>query len=131
NAATWNVDKLQQLIQQDDIPKICRIRPRLLAAPDEPTWIYTRDGQYSAKSGIGWILQDGRDKHILKGSSSIAATESPLEAEAIALKEAILRLKMLGYNHVTFCGDSAQIYRYLDSSYNPRSNLPPAAIQGH
>ncbi|CAE6073922.1 unnamed protein product [Arabidopsis arenosa] len=82
-------------------------------------------------AGIGWILQDGRDKHILKGSSSIAATESPLEAEAIALKEAILRLKMLGYDHVTFCGDSAQIYRYLDSSCNSRSNLPPAAIQGH
>ncbi|CAE6123705.1 unnamed protein product [Arabidopsis arenosa] len=82
---------------------------------------------------IGWILQDGQAKHILKGSSSIAATESPLETEAIALKEAILRMKMLGYDHVTFCGDSAQIYRYLDNSCKSRSNLPrpPAAIQGH
>ncbi|CAL9219072.1 unnamed protein product [Arabidopsis halleri] len=42
-------------------------------------------------------------------------------------------MRKLGYNRVTFCGDSAQIYQYLENLHSYRSHLPrpPAAIQGH
>ncbi|KAG7547813.1 Ribonuclease H domain [Arabidopsis suecica] len=68
----------------------------------------------SKNAGIGWALADGSGKYLLKGSSSIAPTTSALEAEAIALLEAVLQLRRLNYQNITFCGDSASLYRYLE-----------------
>lgn len=46
--------------------------------------------QHSA--GIGWALKDSSNKTLLQGSASIDATDTVLEAETLALKEAILQL---------------------------------------
>lgn len=47
----WDDQKLQTLIHPEDVQLIKRIYPRLTKAPDAPMWIYTKDGQYSVKSG--------------------------------------------------------------------------------
>lgn len=81
-------------------------------------------------AGICWILYDRQGMSILKGSASIMATDSALEAEAIALREALLQMKKLGYENITFCGDSEQLYRALKHS-SKHILQHPVAIQGH
>ncbi|KAG7614955.1 Ribonuclease H domain [Arabidopsis thaliana x Arabidopsis arenosa] len=55
---------------------------------------------HDSKAGICLILTDSHGKYILKGCSSIEPTNSALEAEAIALKEALLQVKCLQYQDV-------------------------------
>ncbi|CAE5958045.1 unnamed protein product [Arabidopsis arenosa] len=68
----------------------------------------------NSKAGIGWALYTSQGRCVLYGSSSTDPTSSALEAEAVALREAILQLKKLNYQQVTFCGDSLTLYRYLE-----------------
>ncbi|XP_010507174.1 PREDICTED: uncharacterized protein LOC104783756 [Camelina sativa] len=78
-------------------------------------YCYT-DGSWlnnQSRAGIGWTLPNTQGKCILKGSSSIEPTNSALEAEAIAIKEALLQIRHLDYYPVVFCGDSKTIYTYL------------------
>lgn len=58
------------------------------------------------RAGIGCILMNNNGKPILKGSSSTDPIRSVLEAETIALREAILQLKRPGYEKITFCGNA-------------------------
>ncbi|XP_024006398.1 uncharacterized protein LOC112082916 [Eutrema salsugineum] len=51
-----------------------------------------------------------------KGMEAICPTGSPIETEAIALRSAILHVKRLGYEHVTFCGDAANLYQAIHRS---------------
>ncbi|CAA0387563.1 unnamed protein product [Arabidopsis thaliana] len=63
--------------------------------------------------GIGWSLHNRDGTQILHGSGAIHPTQSPTEAEAEALRLAVLDLRRLGYSHVTFCGDLKLIYDTL------------------
>ncbi|CAH8256052.1 unnamed protein product [Arabidopsis lyrata] len=83
-------------------------------------------------AGIGWILTDAQGRKLLKGSSAIDPTNSVLEAEAIALSQAVFQIKRLNYKHVVFSGDSASLYRYLEKvgiSCNKKSGI--LEIQRH
>ncbi|KAG7563602.1 Ribonuclease H-like superfamily, partial [Arabidopsis suecica] len=83
------------------------------------------DGSWSNSTsfaGIGWALYNAMGQCLLQGSSSIEPTNSVLETEAIALKEALLQIKRLNYRGVTFCGDSLTLYSYLEKAvqqYHP------------
>ncbi|XP_023633818.1 uncharacterized protein LOC111829312 [Capsella rubella] len=77
------------------------------------SWINSTD-----KAGIGWSLHNYQGKCLIKGSSSIDPTMTALEAETIALREAILQVKRLNYYPVIFCGDSKILYRCLDQLTN-------------
>ncbi|KAG7563755.1 Endonuclease/exonuclease/phosphatase superfamily [Arabidopsis suecica] len=74
-----------------------------------------------SKAGIGWTLHESNGRYLLKGSSSIEPTHSALEAEAIALREALLHLKRLNYHNVIFCGDSQSLYGYLEGDARKQS----------
>ncbi|XP_013607275.1 PREDICTED: uncharacterized protein LOC106313893 [Brassica oleracea var. oleracea] len=64
-------------------------------------------------AGIGWALYNKEAKLVLHGKAAIEPIDSPLEAEAEALLMAISQIKRLGFNPVTFCGDSAVLYKQL------------------
>ncbi|XP_010502015.1 PREDICTED: uncharacterized protein LOC104779362 [Camelina sativa] len=80
----------------------------------------------TSKAGIGWSFHNAHGKCILKGSSAIEPTCSPLETEAIALREALIQVKRLNYQPVTFCGDSRVLYKYLEQY--TREKRKPADI---
>ncbi|KAG5399231.1 hypothetical protein IGI04_021045 [Brassica rapa subsp. trilocularis] len=54
---------------------------------------------------VGWSLYSREGIQKLQGSSSINPTNSPLEAEAIALSMAVQQMKNLCYDQVTFISD--------------------------
>ena len=54
------------------------------------------------KSGIAWILRDMDNRIIMKGSTAIDPASTSLEAEAIALREAVIQIRLLGYRNVNF-----------------------------
>ncbi|KAG7557763.1 Zinc knuckle CX2CX4HX4C [Arabidopsis suecica] len=84
-----------------------------------------------SKSGIAWTLHDSMGRFILRGSASIEPTNNVLEAETIALKEAILQLRRLNYCNVTFCGDSISLYGYLEKNAHSGPHvIGPHEIQG-
>ncbi|KAG7583573.1 hypothetical protein ISN44_As08g030850 [Arabidopsis suecica] len=232
NSTTWDDTKLQELVHPDDIRIIKKIRTSLAKCQDTPTWIFTRDGQYTVKSGyhqltkpgtehfsantsayalwkqiwalnvqpkikhfwwrvlhnalpvasnlahrrikilpecilcgeamettihllfhcrfareiwelsplqidpdaswkdqhsragIGWILLNPQRRIILRGSSSIEPTDSALEAEAHALREALFHLRRLNYTNVIFCGDSRLLYQHLENALKLCHPLP-------
>ncbi|KAG7599644.1 hypothetical protein ISN44_As06g038180 [Arabidopsis suecica] len=85
-----------------------------------------------SKIGIGWTLHDSSGRFILKGSASMEATNSVLEAEAIALREALIQMKRLNYHNVTFCGDSLALFGYLEkAAKNQLKVMGPHKIQGY
>ncbi|XP_010431723.1 PREDICTED: uncharacterized protein LOC104716077 [Camelina sativa] len=47
----WNEPLLNNIIHHEDIPHIKNIRPSITGADDVLTWIHTKDGLYSVKSG--------------------------------------------------------------------------------
>lgn len=84
-----------------------------------------------SKSGIAWTLHDSMGCFILQGSASIEPTNIVLEAETIALKEAILQLRRLSYCNVTFCGDSISLFGYLEkNTHSGPHAIGPHEIQG-
>lgn len=81
-----------------------------------------------SRAGIGWILLNPQRRIILRGSSSIEPTDSALEAEAHALREALFHLRRLNYSNIIFCGDSRLLYQHLENAlklYHP----PPARLE--
>ncbi|CAN6882195.1 unnamed protein product [Brassica oleracea var. botrytis] len=71
------------------------------------------DGSWTSpkdKAGIGWALFNSEAKVILEGKAAIEPVNSPLEAEAEALRMAIIKLRKLRYYTVTFYGDSSDLY---------------------
>jgi len=62
-------------------------------------------------AGIGWILYDRKAQFVLRGMSSIPPTSTPLEAEAEALKLAMIHLQRLGYEDIIFHGDVAALFQ--------------------
>ncbi|EFH62142.1 hypothetical protein ARALYDRAFT_343019 [Arabidopsis lyrata subsp. lyrata] len=77
-----------------------------------------------SNAGIGWSLHDIHGRCIIKSYSSVEPTSSVLETEAIALRQALFQLKRLNYRQVTFCGDSATLYHYLEKAAK-QSHPPP------
>ncbi|EFH62608.1 hypothetical protein ARALYDRAFT_892986 [Arabidopsis lyrata subsp. lyrata] len=73
-----------------------------------------------SKIGVGWTLHDSLGRYLLKGSASLEPTQSVLEAEALALREALIHLKRLNYQNVTFCGDSHSLYGYLEGIWHKK-----------
>ncbi|CAL9229140.1 unnamed protein product, partial [Arabidopsis halleri] len=81
-----------------------------------------------SRAGIDWILLNSQRRCILRGFSSIEPTHSVLEAEAIALREAIFQLRRLNYSDVIFCGDSRLLYQYLENA-KKLCHPPPAQLE--
>ncbi|CAE6132178.1 unnamed protein product [Arabidopsis arenosa] len=84
-----------------------------------------------SKIGIGWTLHDSQGRLIIRGSTSLGPTDTVLEAEAIALKEALLQMRRLNYHNVTFCGDSFTLFGYLEkNTHSGLQGMGPQEIQG-
>ncbi|XP_020867748.1 uncharacterized protein LOC110224809 isoform X4 [Arabidopsis lyrata subsp. lyrata] len=85
-----------------------------------------------SKIGVGWMLHDSLGRYILQGSASLEPTQSVLEAEALALREALIHLKRLNYQNVTFCGDSYSLYGYLEGNMHKKLQIRgPSEIQAY
>ncbi|AED93895.1 Polynucleotidyl transferase, ribonuclease H-like superfamily protein [Arabidopsis thaliana] len=84
-------------------------------------------------AGIGWVLYNDKAQMVLKGMASIPPTNSSIEAEAEALRSAMMQVRRLGYEEVKFCVDASILYQnvapYLqkDKKACPTTNSPLAA----
>ncbi|KAG7537309.1 Reverse transcriptase zinc-binding domain [Arabidopsis suecica] len=77
-----------------------------------------------SRAGIGWILYSPQGRCVLRGFSSVAPVTTALEAEALALKEALFHLRRLNYVDVTFCGDSMLLYCHLEKIKKMPHSVP-------
>ncbi|KAG2307883.1 hypothetical protein Bca52824_027631 [Brassica carinata] len=73
------------------------------------------DGSWisSQRAGIGWALYNRGGELVVQGLSSIDPISSALETEGEALRLAIIQMKRLGFDKITFCGDSELLYGQL------------------
>lgn len=103
--------------------------------PHNTSFYCCTDGSWinpSSNAGIGWALFNAAGHCIIKGSFSIEPAYSALETEAIALREALLQIKRLNYQDVTFYGDSATLYQYLEKATEQSQPNPGCLeIQGY
>ncbi|CAN6844165.1 unnamed protein product [Brassica oleracea] len=82
--------------------------------------IQISDGSWTSptdNAGIGWALFSTDGRIILEGKAAIEPVNSPLDAEAEALRMAVVQMRKLGYHIVTFYGDSSEIYDTLSNSH--------------
>lgn len=94
-----------------------------------PLYCCTDDSWNNSTSpaGIGWALYTTMGQCLLQGSSAIEPTNSVLETEAIALKEALLQIKRLNYRGVTLI-----LYSYLEKAVQQyHHSLGCLEIQGY
>ncbi|KAF2606168.1 hypothetical protein F2Q68_00046210 [Brassica cretica] len=83
------------------------------------------DGSWTSptdNAGIGWALFNTDGRIILEGKAAIEPVNSPLDAEAKALRMAVVQMRKLGYHIVTFYGDSSESYDTLSNSHQASSN---------
>lgn len=96
-----------------------------IAEPDRQGYYCLVDASWTSaqeKAGISWVLyKDGQE--IIKATSSIEATKSPLEAEASALRMAVAELRKLGYISIIFKGDAKALYDPLSKPINPQIGI--------
>ncbi|XP_020889488.1 uncharacterized protein LOC110230528 isoform X2 [Arabidopsis lyrata subsp. lyrata] len=94
---SWDEEKLQEKICPEDAQLIRRIRLRLLKGPDVPTWIFTKDGQYTVKSGYHQLSKPHPD-------CSITSTQ---------LQDNIAHRRIKISSDCLFCGDAAETIPHL------------------
>ena len=88
------------------------------------------DGSWTSptdNAGIGWAPFNTDGRIILEGKAAIEPVNSPLDAEAEALRMAVVQMRKLGYHIVTFYGDSSEIYDTLSNSHQ----ASPSSIKGN
>ncbi|VVB08136.1 unnamed protein product [Arabis nemorensis] len=59
--------------------------------------------------GTGWILRDQRGEVLWMGAKTLSRLSSVIEAEAEAIRWAIISLKRLGYTQIEFETDSKEL----------------------
>ncbi|KAF2578295.1 hypothetical protein F2Q68_00004157 [Brassica cretica] len=67
------------------------------------------EGNQTENVNEGWSLHSKEGIQKLRGSSSIKATNTPLEAEAMALLMAVRQIKTLRYENVAFISDCKRL----------------------
>ncbi|KAG2324148.1 hypothetical protein Bca52824_006876 [Brassica carinata] len=85
--------------------------------PQEAEFYCIADASWKSptdKVGIGWSLHSREGTLRLHGSSAINSTNSPLEAEAMAMLLAIQRMNILSYKNVAMLGDNAELIKELN-----------------
>ncbi|XP_013617574.1 PREDICTED: uncharacterized protein LOC106324102 [Brassica oleracea var. oleracea] len=70
----------------------------------DASWKNEKEG-----GGIGWSLHSKEGIQKLQGSSSIIPTNSPIEAEAVALLMATQQMRRLQYRNVAFISDCKKL----------------------
>lgn len=69
------------------------------------------------KARFGWMMMNPQGNPVFQGYSSIQPTKSSMEAEAYALREAIVQVKRWGFKGVNFCGNAKKLYGKLKSHH--------------
>lgn len=77
---------------------------------------------------VGWSLYSREGIRKLQGSSSINPTNSPLEAEAIALSMAVQQMKNLCYDQVTFISDCKLLIDGLHHQFYTEESITKRCI---
>ncbi|KAF3519937.1 hypothetical protein DY000_02059984 [Brassica cretica] len=78
----------------------------------------------SPTAGCGWSFQSPQGHILLNGSCTHLHVKSPLQAEALAVREAILNAKSLGYSKICLKSDCQGLLAAINSKF------PPAEIFG-
>lgn len=76
------------------------------------------------QAGIAWSLLTKQGACVLQGSSSIQPLQSPLEAEAVALRMAVQEVSTkLNFQNVTFMGDCKAVYSCLENKTRAQNEV--------
>lgn len=66
-------------------------------------------------SRLGWISRDHEDKIISQGSKIASQISSPLMAEAMAMREALLQSSNRNHRKLRMASDSQQLTKLINS----------------
>ncbi|XP_013673720.1 uncharacterized protein LOC106378078 [Brassica napus] len=73
----------------------------------------------SNRAGCGWILKDHRDAWLKQGTSIFNHTSSPLMAEALAVRTALLNALDAGYTRICIKSDCQALVAIISSKQHP------------
>ncbi|CAA7024598.1 unnamed protein product [Microthlaspi erraticum] len=69
-------------------------------------------------AGYGWVFKSGKDEFLKEGCKAEAPVRSPLAAEALALREALLEARSRGWTDLCIKSDSQTLVRAIRSNDN-------------
>ncbi|CAN7121846.1 unnamed protein product, partial [Brassica rapa subsp. narinosa] len=108
---------------QQHTPTNLHVQPRVgrdtIICYSDAAWKHS-----SPVAGCGWSFQSPQGRILLNGSCTHLHVKSPLQAEALALREAILNAKSLGYSKICFKSDCQGLLAAINSK------VPPAELFG-
>ncbi|CAN7127563.1 unnamed protein product, partial [Brassica rapa subsp. narinosa] len=71
------------------------------------------------RAGCGWIFTDHRDERLLQGTATFDHTVSPLMAEALAVRSALLHALEAGYSRICLKPDCQALVAIITSTHHP------------
>ncbi|CAN7050254.1 unnamed protein product, partial [Brassica rapa subsp. trilocularis] len=71
------------------------------------------------RAGCGWIFTDHRDERLLQGTATFDHTVSPLMAEALAVRSALLHALEAGYSRICLKSDCQALVAIITSTHHP------------
>ena len=71
------------------------------------------------RAGCGWIFLNQQKEHLLQGTSTFNHTASPLVAEALAVRSALLHAIEAGYSRICIKSDCQALVAFISSKYHP------------
>ncbi|XP_013624921.1 uncharacterized protein LOC125583303 [Brassica napus] len=71
------------------------------------------------RADCGWIFTDHQDERLLQGTATFDHTVSPLMAEALAVRSALLHALEAGYSRICLKSDCQALVAIITSTYHP------------
>ncbi|XP_018453834.1 uncharacterized protein LOC108824976 [Raphanus sativus] len=117
NAREWSqaqpaTDIVRQPLQIE--PELPPIPTDALLCNSDAAWISD-----TRRAGLGWLFRKADNTTYSEGSRALELVSSPLMAEALAMREALLEAKRLSHLKVWFRTDSRELARAINSKSYP------------
>ncbi|XP_033128722.1 uncharacterized protein LOC108872195 [Brassica rapa] len=100
-------------------PQLSRTLPPTLTSPFVVCFTDAAWQAGSKKAGCGWIFTDHRDAWLKQGTSTFNYTSSPLMAEALAVRTALLNALEAGYTRICIKSDCQALVAIISSKQHP------------
>ena len=112
-------ESLQTSPYSSPSPQLNRTLPPTLTSPFVVCFTDAAWQAGSKKAGCGWIFTDHRDAWLKQGTSTFNYTSSPLMAEALAVRTALLNALEAGYTRICIKSDCQALVAIISSKQHP------------
>ena len=127
HSSCWDEGKMGNLLVLHDVQLIKRIHLRHIRTPDMPTWIFTKDGQYTVKSGYHQLIKQNlanvsHQNHAHGLWQQIWKINAPPKIKhfwwkilhnALPVADNIARRKIRIQRECSFCGEEVETVTHL------------------